>query len=198
MVIDFQQLGTLAKVTQGRSIARLESKDGSPRQVIQAGNLAPTGFIGEFEVVIATDDVAKGAIAQRGFILMGQVTSNLRAVLVDDARDGNLVGANIAMLNVDSPRLLPEFLVGMLNTETVQRELRRRAGGALSRQVSLQELRNFRIPTPSIDDQRAFIAMFTAAVNTSQLVTDLLQAQSHVLEHAASHLWRRAEVGGLQ
>lgn len=175
-------------------MSRLASPGGgSFLSVIQVGNLSPSGILPDIEEVEVSDHPGEDAFVRVGYVLLGQATSNLTAVAIEEEFfEGHVVGPNIAILAVND-EILPSYLAGMLNTETVRRQLRRRAGGGMTKQVSLEELRRFTIPLPSLDDQALLVAMFEAARETENLARQAIQAQGHALEHAASQLWEQAE-----
>ena len=195
MRVSFRSLESLTeRIWQGKSMSRLASPgSGWFLPVIQVGNLSTSGLLPDIEEIEISDHPGEDAFVKVGYVLLGQATSNMTAVAIDDEHfERYVAGPNIAIF-APKDEVLPSYLAGMLNTETVRRQLRRRAGGGMTKQVSLEELRRFSIPLPSIEDQALLVEMFEAALETESLAKQAIQAQGHALEQAASQLWERAE-----
>src|SRR5690606_26493932 len=105
MRVSFRSLESLVekRIWQGKSVSRLASPGGgSFLSVIQVGNLSPSGILPDIEEVEVSDHPGEDAFVRVGYVLLGQATSNLTAVAIEEEFfEGHVVGPNIAILAVN-------------------------------------------------------------------------------------------------
>lgn len=183
-------------VRQGAGLTRLRDEAGDSYRVIQTRDLSPGGIAGRGEL---QEELLSGRqldqfAARAGQVLMPLFASSLHPVVVGEEHEGCIVSSNIAIITVNSKRVVAEYLAAVLNSESAHVRLKRVAAGASIQMLSVASLREFRIPVPAREVQVQFARAFGLHQRAKRAAEQLLQSGAHRLEHSAAGLWEMARV----
>lgn len=183
-------------VRQGAGLTRLRDEAGDSYRVIQTRDLSPGGIAarGELQEELLSGRQLDQFAARAGQVLMPLFASSLHPVVVEAEHEGCIVSSNIAIITVNSRRVVAEYLAAVLNSESAHVRLKRVAAGASIQMLSVASLREFLVPVPAKEVQEQFARAFALHQQAKRAAERLVQAEAHRLEHAAAGLWEMAGV----
>jgi type I restriction enzyme, S subunit len=143
------------------------------QRFLRIGNLprANLEIRGDIQFVNLPDEVTEGSrtMLQEGDLLFS-ITAYLGSVAVVE---GDWVGAyvsqHVALCRLERKRVDPRFVGWFMLTTTGQDQLNEGAAGGTKVQLALDDIRELRVPTASIDEQRgirAYLDEQTAQIDT--------------------------------
>ena len=95
------------------------------------------------------------------------------AVLIRDDAQGIVISSNFAVIRSDCRRLLPEYLVWLLNTPKVKRQIYENATSNMLGAVRATWFATFEIPPLSLEEQRKVAALYALAKREIQALARL-------------------------
>jgi type I restriction enzyme, S subunit len=134
---------------------------------LSAQNVKPFRFIPEIHRKVSWEDFA-GYTARnkprKGDVLLTRVGAGIGEAAVVDQDIEFAIYVSVALIRPDVQRLLPEFMVQWLNSPNGTEQSRGQTLGRGHSQgnLNLNLLRNFRIPVPSIEEQRQIVTELDA------------------------------------
>lgn len=82
-----------------------------------------------------------------------------KSALVRDLREPSVYESNMMRLRVDSRKVLPEFVVAWMQTDSYKRQVLRKAKKAINQaSINQTDVRSLRLAVPPVDAQRTFAA----------------------------------------
>lgn len=173
--------GANAKFTSDWTEARLEEvcpviTDGThqtPRYVdegtvfLSAQNVKPFRFMPEKHRKVSIEDFHGYTVRskpQKGDVLLTRVGAGIGEAAVVDREIEFAIYVSLALIRTDQDRMLPEFLVHWLNSPRGREHSRRDTLGKGHSQgnLNLKLLRGFKVPVPSLSEQRRIVAELDA------------------------------------
>lgn len=74
--------------------------------------------------------------------------------------DEGLIASSLVIIRCDQKRILPEFLLSALESDTIERQLLEANNGTSQPNLSAESVKKYDIPLPSFDEQRMFVEIF--------------------------------------
>ena len=74
--------------------------------------------------------------------------------------DEGLIASSLVIIRCDQKRILPEFLLSALESDTIERQLLEANNGTSQPNLSAENVKKYDIPLPSFDEQRMFVEIF--------------------------------------
>ena len=117
------KLGELATVRSGLVLSRKQACKGAPVKMryplLSFRAIHPNGYIDmeQLDGFDAAEQLSPEYLTQIGDVII-RLTSPYTAVLIDEASAGMVVSSNFVIIRVDRSRLLPGYLVWLINTSS--------------------------------------------------------------------------------
>ena len=74
--------------------------------------------------------------------------------------DEGLIASSLVIIRCDQNRILPEFLLSALESDTIERQLSEANNGTSQPNLSAESVKKYVIPLPTFDEQNMFVEMF--------------------------------------
>ena len=122
------KLGELATVRSGLVLSRKQARKGAPVKMryplLSFRAIHPNGYIDteQLEDFDAAEQLSPEYLTQIGDVII-RLTSPYTAVLIDEASAGIVVSSNFVIIRVDRSRLLPGYLVWLINTPKIRKAI---------------------------------------------------------------------------
>ena len=119
------KLGELATVRSGLVLSRKQARKGTPVKMqyslLSFRAIHPNGYIDmeQLEDFDAAEQLSPEYLTQVGDVII-RLTSPYTAVLINEASAGMVVSSNFVIIRVDRSRLLPGYLVWLINTPKIR------------------------------------------------------------------------------
>lgn len=181
----FTRLKDCGTIRSGQSFRKAPLEDPNSRHfVIQTKDLLPEGHISQTLMPVSLMGEKPKPNVEPGDLLILSRGVRFNAGVV-----GGLPGPSTAlnMFYVFKPHvteLLPEFIVGYLNNPVTQERLKRFATGVTIPHLKADDLGSIRIPVPTLEQQRAYVALIDACLAEKQLLERLSKLRSQQLSAA--------------
>jgi type I restriction enzyme S subunit len=133
-----------------------------------------------------------GAEGERTRIRVGDVLFSITAYLgsvavADIEAAGGYINQHIALVRLDTSRLVPEFLAYATLSEAGQSQLGGLGYGGTKIQLGLDDVKSLWIPVPPIAEQRAIVNYLDRQIKTiSRLSAEIASAAVRVLEYRSA------------
>jgi hypothetical protein len=181
----YLRLMDCGSIRSGQSFRKAPIEDPQSQHfVIQTKDLLPTGCISQELLPISTLSETPKPNVEPGDILILSRGVRFNAGVV-----WQLPGLSTAlnMFYIFKPRpseLMPEFIVAYLNNPITQERLKRLATGVTIPHLKADDLGSIRIPVPSLQQQRAYVALMDAAIEEKALLDKLSNLRRQQLRAA--------------
>lgn len=177
------KLYELANVRSGLVIARKLVKTpclttaGIPYRALNLRSIRTDGRIDldDVDQLYAVEPLVNDYITKPGDIIV-RLSIPYTAVLIDNASSGMVVSSNFVIIRCKAELLLPDYLVWLLNTRKVKREIAESTGGNMLGSVKLSYFTNMDIDPLSIHNQR-IISTLNALSLREQILMQQLAAE---------------------
>ena len=122
------KLGELATVRSGLVLSRKQARKGTPVKMryplLSFRAIHPNGYIDmeQLDGFDAAEQLSPEYLTQIGDVII-RLTSPYTAVLIDEASAGMVVSSNFVIIRVDRSRLLPGYLVWLINTPKIRKAI---------------------------------------------------------------------------
>ena len=122
------KLGELAAVRSGLVLSRKQARKGTPVKMryplLSFRAIHPNGYIDmeQLDGFDAAEQLSPEYLTQIGDVII-RLTSPYTAVLIDEASAGMVVSSNFVIIRVDRSRLLPGYLVWLVNTPKIRKAI---------------------------------------------------------------------------
>jgi type I restriction enzyme S subunit len=128
---------------------------------------------------------------RKGDILIARHGDNGKASLYD-GRFQEANSLNIVVLRPDKSKMLPQFLITVMNDQSMRTYIASRTGGATQKVVNTKEIQKLEFIAPSLSDQEEFVGRF------DKLIAHRSQAEQSLRQSEAlfGSLLQRAFAGG--
>jgi type I restriction-modification system DNA methylase subunit len=159
-------LGKICDITTGKAILRKYlSENGKRIPYIRIGDIEEYRLKDKIEKTIQISEnkinqLGSETFAERGDILISCQATIGKVAIVSKKHEGSYISPQLAILRLKSNNVIPEYLIQTLRAKTAQEQLKSKARGSVIRRVSVQSLREIRIPLPSVERQREKLAQF--------------------------------------
>jgi restriction endonuclease S subunit len=178
---EWVRLDSICHVAQGATLTRLRSDEGSPVKVLQIRNLNALELNGDIEEESLQIDLDGPYVLRTGQIVVSLRGVPIKASVVTQEQAGNVAGSNLAILTPHH-EVEPYYLAGLFGTKYLNNFLGGLVGGTVIPSLSVRVLREFQVPLPPLEHQRAFAEAFRALDLYQRLVRELTALRTERLE----------------
>lgn len=171
------KIENIGKVTHGATLSRIESKIGQAYKTFTLFTMQElnkeTGQYGlsieKQEVNIDVHKIDSSLISKKGSVIIG-LTSH-KALVIEKEQEGKLIPSNFAIIEFDTEKVDPFYFAWYFNENPeTQKQLLTAMQGTIIRALSVQMLREFKIPLPSIKLQKNIGNLYKLTQRKSKLL----------------------------
>lgn len=179
------RLKDCGSIHSGQSFRKAPLEDHKSQHfIIQTKDLLPEGRISHTLMPVST----MGEKPKRN-VSSGDLLILSRGVRFNAGVVGELPGPSTAlnMFYVFKPKpteLLPEFIAGYINNPVTQERLKKFATGMTIPHLKADDLGSILIPVPSLEKQRAYVALIEASLEEKRLLEKLRELRSRQVSAA--------------
>ena len=173
-------------ISSGQSFRKAPLEDHKSQQfIIQTKDLLPEGRISQNLTPVST----MGSEKAKPNVDPGDLLILSRGVRFNAGVVEELPGTSTAlnMFYVFKPKpseLLPEFIAGYINNPVTQERLKQLATGMTIPHLKADDLGSISIPVPSLEKQRAYVALIEASLEEKRLLEKLSKLRSQQVSAA--------------
>lgn len=172
------KLGELATVRSGLVLSRKQAREGKPVKMrypaLSFRAIRPSGCIDreQLDVFDAVEQLSPEYLTQVGDVII-RLTAPYTAVLINEASANMVVSSNFIIIRVDRNRLLPGYLVWLVNTPKVRRAIYENTSSNMLGAINAKFFSEFEIPPLSILQQQKISELYLLAKKEAALLRQL-------------------------
>ena len=157
------KLGELATVRSGLVLSRKQACKGAPVKMryplLSFRAIHSNGYIGmeQLDGFDAAEQLSPEYLTQVGDVII-RLTSPYTAVLIDEASAGMVVSSNFVIIRVDRNRLLPGYLVWLINTPKIRKAIYENTSSNMLGAINAKFFSEFEIHPPAAENRRTVSA----------------------------------------
>lgn len=140
---------------------------------------------------------SKELVRQGDVLVRGKGHPHL-ATVVDQDREGVIVGSQFFLLRADGDIILPEYLAWYINQKPAQTYLNQHSAGTNIKHVNKKVISEIPIKIPAIEIQKTVVTLYNLQLKEKELVARIQRSREKLLQ--AQLLFavenRRSNVGG--
>lgn len=180
------QLGELANIRSGYTFrTKVVNVENGKLGVIQAKDISDL-YVDEASVARVDQEYAKTRIQQDGDILLTS-RGSFRAGVGKFNRPA-IASSSLFTIRLTSNHFLPEYVAIYLNSETAQYYFSQSAKGATIQSLSIDDLRNLRIPSLDLENQQIIIDLQRNIENQKRLLKRKQEIIDRVLKSSVTQI----------
>ena len=126
----------------------------------------------QLDVFDAAELLSPEYLTQVGDVII-RLTSPYTAVLIDEASAGTVVSSNFVIIRVDRSRLLPGYLVWLINTPKIRKAIYENTCSNMLGTINARFFSEFEIPPLSILQQQKIAELYLLAKKETALLRRL-------------------------
>lgn len=174
------QLGDIAQIKTGLVLSRKKAEMGfdarATYKLLSVKNINEDGmFINEtFDEFISNEILEGHYFTEEGDVVI-RLSQPYTAIYIDKEHAGLLIPSYFAIIKVEEPQAVPQYVAWYLNTLNVKKELERAQAGSRIPSTNQQTLKNVSILLPSISKQRRLIELYQLHQREKQLYRKLIE-----------------------
>jgi len=174
------QLGDIAQIKTGLVLSRKKAEMGfdarAKYKLLSVKNIDSDGmFVDEtFDEFISNEILEEHYFTEESDIVM-RLSQPYTAIYIDKKHAGLLIPSYFAIIKVEEPQAVPQYVAWYLNTLNVKKELERAQAGSRIPSTNQQTLKNVSIMLPSISKQRRLIELYQLHQREKQLCRKLIE-----------------------
>lgn len=155
------KLESLGKVTHGVTLSRVEPKKGEDQVVYELFTMQDLsketvqyGIISEKqEAFVSKEKFDVHSLSQKGSVIIG--LTSYKAIVIEENHEGKIITSNFAYVELDQNKIDPYYFTWCFNEHPeIQKQLTIATQGSIIRAISIQMLRELKIPIPPMDMQK--------------------------------------------
>jgi hypothetical protein len=122
-----------------------------------------------------------------GDIVLANRGTRMTAALIPENLDA-VASSQLFVVRMNSPKILPTFLLAFLNLNSTQEHLRSHARGTYVQTLSIAILRSLEVPLLPLETQQKIASLSELADEERRLIAELSQKRSQFLNQSISRL----------
>ena len=172
------KLGELATVRSGLVLSRKQAREGKTVKMrypaLSFRAIRPNGCIDreQLDVFDAVEQLSPEYLTQVGDVII-RLTAPYTAVLINEASANMVVSSNFVIIRVDRNRLLPGYLVWLVNTPKVRKAIYENTSSNMLGAINARFFSEFEIPPLSILQQQKIAELHLLAKKETALLRQL-------------------------
>lgn len=185
------KLGSAATVRSGLVLSRKQAKEPPfvRYPLLNLRSINPGGYIdsNETDVFSSTESLSSEYLTQSGDIIV-RLTAPYTAVLIDESTEGLVVSSNFLIIRVDPHYLLPEYLVWLLNTPDIRREIYENTSSNMLGAVKAKFFAEYEFTLLPLAKQAQIADIYAMAIKETRLLHQLADAKSKYYSMLIDHI----------
>lgn len=171
-------LGNIAAVRSGLVLSRKQAH--APTDVryplMNLRSVNSKGYIevDQLDVFDAAENLSSEYLSHPGDVII-RLSAPYTAVLIDDNTAGMVVSSNFVIIRTDRSKLLPEYLVWLLNTSKVKRLIYENTSSNMLGAIKASFFSEFEVPSLPIAKQQQIADMNALAMKETLLIYHLAE-----------------------
>ena len=159
------QLGEVAQIKTGlvlsRKKAEIEYDAKATYKLLSLKNISEDGMIvnESFDEFTSNENLDDHYFTEEGDVLM-RLSQPFTTVYIDKNYTGLLIPSYFAIIKVNDPKVLPQYIAWYLNTKNVKNELERSQAGSRIPSTNQHTIKNIPIVLTSINKQQVLIEFY--------------------------------------
>ncbi len=156
------KIDNLGKVTHGVTLSRVEGKTGDDKEEFQLFTMQDlsreTGQYNQVvenqEVEVSKDKFDKDTLSKENLVVIG--LTSYKAMVIEKNHSNKIIPSNFAIVELNLERVDPYYFTWCFNEHPeIQKQLKVAMQGSIIRALSIQMLREFIMPLPSLEVQKS-------------------------------------------
>lgn len=156
------KIDNLGKVTHGVTLSRVEGKPGDDKEEFQLFTMQDlsreTGQYNQVvenqEVEVSKDKFDKDTLSKENLVVIG--LTSYKAMVIEKNHSNKIIPSNFAIVELNLERVDPYYFTWCFNEHPeIQKQLKVAMQGSIIRALSIQMLREFIMPLPSLEVQKS-------------------------------------------
>lgn len=180
---ELMKLGELATVRSGLVLSRKQAREGKPVKMrypaLSFRAIRSNECIDreQLDVFDAVEQLSPEYLTQVGDVII-RLTAPYTAVLINEASANMVVSSNFVIIRVDRNRLLPGYLVWLVNTPKVRRAIYENTSSNMLGAINAKFFSEFEIPPLSILQQQKISELYLLAKKEAALLRQLSEEKA--------------------
>lgn len=170
------KLGDLATIRSGLVLSRKQEKNFPEYQypLLNLRSIHPKGFIemDKLDVFQTKNKLHPDYLAQSGDIII-RLSIPYTAVLIDDSTKGFVISSNFGIIRTNPEKILPDYLVWLLNTEKITRLIYNNTSGNMLSAIHPGFFSSLEIDIPDLEDQNRIAEIYSLSKRELSLIQKL-------------------------
>lgn len=175
-------LGNIATVRSGLVLSRKQAHEptGVRYPLLNLRSVNPRGYIetNQLDVFDAAENLPSEYLSQPGDVII-RLSTPYTAILIDVETAGMVVSSNFVIIRTDRSKLLPEYLIWLLNTPKVKRLIYENTSSNMLGAIKARFFSEFEVPSLSIAGQQKIADMNALATKEALLLHRLAEEKEH-------------------
>lgn len=178
------KIGELVTVRSGLVLSRKQARKDKPVKMrypaLSFRAIHPNGYIDmeQLDVYDAAEKLSPEYLTQVGDVII-RLTSPYTAVLIDEVSAGIVVSSNFVIIRANHSRLLPGYLVWLINTPKIKKAIYENTSSNMLGAINARFFSEFEIPPLSILQQQKISALYLLAKKETALLRQLAEEKEH-------------------
>lgn len=172
------QIREAALVRSGLVLARKQSKGTTKYRykLLTLRSIASEGYIdtNSLDIFDATQALDPEYLTHKGDIVV-RLSTPYTAVLIDEFTEGILLSSNFVVLRANRSKLLPEYLIWLLNTPKLKKDIYKSNAGNMLGAIRPQYYSDLEVVLLPIEQQRKVARLNCLAKKETELLRELAQ-----------------------
>lgn len=175
-------LSDFCTIRKGITKNRFEDDNGELHGFYQIAQIETLILKQPNEKLVLHAEKAKSHLLQSGQVLISLIGTNIQAAVIPDLERPTVASNNLAILTLNHKMIDSLYFVAVVRTSIFKNQARAGITGSVLPHLSIDVLRRFQIPVPSIEDQRKISRAYQSLERYQNAFQAQLSAQWQMLE----------------
>ena len=191
-------LGNMAQIRSGLVLARKQARGKTEHRypLLNLKCVQPSGFIDVSlcEQFDSIENLNPEYLTHKGDVVV-RLTIPYTAVLIDETLEGYVIPSSFVVIRTDQRVLLPEYLLWILNSQQVKKQIYEGAVSNMLGAVKPRYFAEFEMEAITISRQKILADLNQLAKREVQLMEKLAAEKAKYYEHVIAHIHNELKRG---
>ena len=191
-------LGNMAQIRSGLVLARKQARGKTEHRypLLNLKCVQPSGFIDVSlcEQFNSIENLNPEYLTHKGDVVV-RLTIPYTAVLIDETLEGYVIPSSFVVIRTDQRVLLPEYLLWILNSQQVKKQIYEGAVSNMLGAVKPRYFAEFEMEAITISRQKILADLNQLAKREVQLMEKLAAEKAKYYEHVIAHIHNELKRG---
>lgn len=192
------KLGNVAQIRSGLVLARKQARERTAYRypLLNLKCIHPSGYINTdlCEMFDSVECLNPEYLTRKGDVVV-RLTIPYTAVLITDDLDGYVIPSSFVVIRSDRSVLLPEYLIWLLNSQKVKKQMYEGAVSNMLGAVKPRYFADFELEEVPISRQMVLADLHRLAKREVQLLEKLAAEKEKYYDHVISHVYNELKRG---